>query len=163
MNGCIRVVDTAPLIFLAKLRRLELLQLGVDDVYVPSSVLDELSMVQDDANRAVQGILGKWLLEKACTQLSVFAMAAQFVDRGEAEVIALAIELGTKHVVLDDLDARRFAVRNGLQPIGTLDLLLAAKGNGIIDVVAPEIEALLKAGFRASGVLVERVLAEAGE
>jgi len=61
------------------------------------------------------------------------------------------------------LDARRFAYRSGLQPVGSLGLLLAAKGNGIIDAVAPESDALRNSGFRVSDALVARVLAEAGE
>lgn len=79
------------------------------------------------------------------------------------KVVALALELGTKDVVLDDLDARRFARRNGLKPIGTLGLLLAARRAGIIPAVSPEIEALRKAGFHASEALVQRILSEAEE
>jgi predicted nucleic acid-binding protein len=52
--------------------------------------------------------------EKACSQPNLIALAAQALDPGEAEVVALALELGTKDVVLDDLDARRFARRSGL-------------------------------------------------
>jgi len=57
-------------------------------------------------------------------------LTVQALDPGEAEVIALALELETKDVVLDDLDARRFARRSGLLPIGTLGLILAAKRAG---------------------------------
>jgi uncharacterized protein len=91
------------------------------------------------------------------------ALAAQLLDPGEAEVVALALELGTKDVVQDDLDARRFARRSGLQPVGTLGLLLAARRAGIIQAVSPEIETLREAGFHASDALVQRILAEAGE
>jgi predicted nucleic acid-binding protein len=42
-------------------------------------------------------------------------------------------------------------------------LLLAAKTTGILPAVAPEIEKLFQAGFRASEGLVARILAEAGE
>jgi predicted nucleic acid-binding protein len=140
-----------------------LLRIGAEVVYAPVTVLSELRAVQDEATNAVQGILGTWLLEKACTQPNLLALAAQALDLGEAEVVALALELGTKSVVLDDLDARRFARRSGLQPIGTLGLLLAARRAGIIQAISPEIEALRKAGFHASNALVQRILAEAEE
>ncbi len=163
MSGRIRVVNTAPLIFLAKLRRLELLQLGTDEIYVPPAVLFELRAVPDQATQAVESILGRWITERACRQSRQVDLIAQSLDSGEAEVIALALELDTTDVVLDDLDARRFARQAGLQPIGTLGLLLAAKRHHLLDAVQPEIDALQAAGFRVSQTLVERVLAEAGE
>jgi hypothetical protein len=163
MSPQIRVVNTAPLIFLAKLNRLELLRQGVEIVYVPTVVLQELRSIPDEATEAVQEMIGEWLQEKNCTQPGLVTLAEQSVDKGEAEVIALALELGTHDVVLDDLDARRFARRSGLTPIGTLGLLLVAKNHGLIETIRPEIEALRKAGFHASGALVHSVLVAARE
>ncbi|MDQ4077461.1 MAG: DUF3368 domain-containing protein [Chloroflexota bacterium] len=158
-----RVVNTAPLIFLAKLERLELLRLGTDVVYVPPTVLAELRVVPDQATRGVETVLGDWLIERACSRSDLLAPLTQTLDPGEAEVIALALELGTLDVVLDDLEARRFARRSGLQPVGTLGLLLAAKRQGLIEQITPEIEKLRAAGLRASAALIARVLAEADE
>ncbi len=107
--------------------------------------------------------MGTWLLEKACSQPYLMLLAAQMLEPREAEVVALALELGTRDVVLDDLDARSFARRSSLQPIGTLGLLLAGKRAGIIKAVSPELDELRKAGFRASDSLVKRILAEAHE
>jgi predicted nucleic acid-binding protein len=151
------------LIFLSKINRLELLRLGADVVYAPSEVLKELKLIQDEAGMAVQEILGIWLLEKSCSQQNLLAIARQALDPGEAEVVALALELGTTDVVLDDLDARRFARRSGLQPIGTLGLLLAGKRAGIIQTISAEINSLRQAGFYAHATLVTRILSEAGE
>ncbi|HRJ44039.1 MAG TPA: DUF3368 domain-containing protein, partial [Caldilineaceae bacterium] len=158
-----RIVNTAPLIFLSKLGRLELLRQGVETVFVPSTVRFELRSVLDSATAEVESLLGGWLIERACTQLALLEVVRQSIDPGEAEVIALALELGINDVVLDDLDARRFARRNGLQPIGTLGLLLSAKENGLIVSVRDEIDRLQAFGFRASDVLIATVLASAGE
>jgi predicted nucleic acid-binding protein len=125
--------------------------------------LNELKAVQDDAGMAVQEILGAWLLEKSCSQQNVLAITRQALDPGEAEVVTLALELGATDIVLDDLDARRFARRSGLQPIGTLGLLLAGKRAGILQAVSPEIDALRVAGFHASAALITSILTEAGE
>jgi predicted nucleic acid-binding protein len=163
LSPLVRVVNTAPLIFLSKIKRLELLRLGADAVYTPSEVLNELKAVQDDAGMAVQEVLGTWLLEKSCSQQNLLAISRQALDPGEAEVVALALELGTRDVVLDDLDARRFARRSGLQPIGTLGLLLAGKQAGIIQTVSTEINALQRVGLYANAALVTRILSEAGE
>lgn len=131
-----RITNTAPLIFLAKLERLELLR---------------------------QAALGSWLIEKPCTHRSRLEIIKQSMDAGEAEVIALALELGIDDVVLDDLDARRFARRSGLRPIGTLGLLLAGKENGVIESISDEITRLRSLGFRASEVLIATILASANE
>lgn len=163
MSASARVVNTAPLIFLAKLGKLELLRLGATAVYAPTAVLDELHAQPDEAFLAVQPLLRSWLIERNCSRPDLLAVTIQALDPGEAAVIALALELGTEDVVLDDLDARRFAFRSGLHPIGTLGLLLAAKGNGLIEAIGPEIEKLRRAGFRASESLVKYILIEAGE
>lgn len=84
MNPNVRVVNTAPLIFLSKIGKLELLRIGAELVYAPVTALSELSAVQDESNKAVQGILGTWLLEKACSQPNLLALAAQALDPGEA-------------------------------------------------------------------------------
>jgi len=158
-----RIVNTAPLIFLSKLGRLELLRQSVETVFVPPTVLGELRSTPDSATAEVELFLGGWLVERACTQLALLEVVGRSIDPGEAEVIALALELGIDDIVLDDLDARRFARRNGLQPIETLGLLLAAKENGLIVSVGSEINRLRSFGFRASEVLISTVLASAGE
>lgn len=159
----IRIVNTAPLIFLSKLGRLELLRQGAATIFVPPTVLGELRSVPDVATAAVESVLGDWLIERACAQLALLEVVRQSIDPGEAEVIALALELGADDVVLDDLDARRFARRSGLQSIGTLGLLLAAKEKGLIDSLRDEIDKLRSVGFRASDALISTILASAGE
>lgn len=158
-----RIVNTAPLIFLSKLNRLELLRQGVETVFVPPSVLRELRTVPDEATVAVESALSSWLIERACTSTSLLEVISRSIDPGEAEVIALALDMGITDVVLDDLDARRFARRNGLQPIGTLGLLLAAKQNGLIPSLQEEIDRLRSFGLRATDVLIAAILKDAGE
>ena len=77
---------------------------------------------------------------------------------GEAEVIQLARERATTQVVLDDLDARRYARRVGLEPVGTLGLLLAARLRGEIHSLRAEIVRLRQVGFYITDALIEAVL-----
>ena len=49
MSSGFRIVNTAPLIFLSNIKKLELLRIGVDTVYAPAAVLSELKAVQDEA------------------------------------------------------------------------------------------------------------------
>ncbi|GIV18017.1 MAG: hypothetical protein KatS3mg022_3452 [Armatimonadota bacterium] len=53
-----RVTDTSALIFLAKINRLELLQLGVREVLVPSEVLAEVQAGPTDVMTHIDAHLG---------------------------------------------------------------------------------------------------------
>ncbi|MEW5954772.1 MAG: hypothetical protein AB1815_13830 [Bacillota bacterium] len=52
----IRIVDTGPLLFLARLNRLELLKIGAERVLVPSAVLIEIQRKDDLALQRIQAI-----------------------------------------------------------------------------------------------------------
>jgi len=71
--------------------------------------------------------------------------------------------LRRSRVVMDDLDARRFARRVGLDLIGTMGLLLAARLRGEMPSIREEVERLQALGFRVAPPLVEAILREAGE
>jgi predicted nucleic acid-binding protein len=85
------------------------------------------------------------------------------LDRGEAEVIALAQELGSDLVLIDERLARRHAKRLGLKLTGTLGVLLRAKRLGLIPSVSPSIEQLLEGGIRLSDSVISEALSLAGE
>jgi len=156
-----RVVDASPAIFLAKIGELGLLQLGAEEVLMPSLVFREIEQVNDSASAAVFEARGKWLIE--CEYQAAQPIASLSLGPGERAVIEQALGLGIDQVVIDDLAARRVAVQVGLKPIGTLGILLAAKLAGIIPSLSEKIEALQAAGMYLSETLIQRILIEAGE
>jgi uncharacterized protein len=85
------------------------------------------------------------------------------LDRGEAEVIALARERAADLVILDERLARRHAQRLGLKVTGTLGVLLHAKNRGHVEAIRPLLDQLRAGGIRLSDELVDRTLALAGE
>ncbi len=85
------------------------------------------------------------------------------LDRGEAEVIALAQELKADLVILDERLARRHARRLGLTLTGTLGVLLKAKERGLVPAVGPLIDQLRQGGIRLGDALVAETLRLAGE
>jgi predicted nucleic acid-binding protein len=156
------IVDTSPLIFLAKLDRLDLLRTSADEVLVPAAVVGEVRAHPDEASQKIENALGSWLREKNVEGRRVVDILLADLDLGEAEVIALAWA-AAERIVMDDLDGQRFARRLGVQAIGTLGLLLAAKLRGELDSVRIEVERLEREGFRVSPSLLQSVLRAAGE
>ena len=157
------VVDTSPLLFLAKLNRLDILKGAADEILAPPAVFLEVAARQDEVGRQIDGASRIWLTRSPVRDERLVEILSADLGAGEAEVIALAREVDAERVVLDDLDARRFARRIGLPAVGTLGLLLAARLRGEIPSLREEIERLRQSGFRASEALVREVLREAGE
>jgi len=86
------------------------------------------------------------------------------LDQGEAEAIALAVELGSDAVLMDETEGRRIAKHYGLPVIGVLGILLEAKHRNLIDAVLPQVDLLRDvAGFYLSNAVVEAVRQLANE
>jgi predicted nucleic acid-binding protein len=85
------------------------------------------------------------------------------IDLGEAEAITLAFEKNADFIILDDLKARKTAIRNGLNVIGTLGLLLEAKKEGKISNLKELIKIFAENDIRLSEQLIKNILIEAGE
>ena len=113
------VVDTSPLIFLSKLGRLNLLQAGADTVCVPQAVMDEIRAKPDEASQLIKRASQSWLTVREVHNRQAVEILLADLGLGEAEVIVLAKELDADRVVMDDLDARRFARRVDLNLVGT--------------------------------------------
>ncbi|HXK44249.1 MAG TPA: DUF3368 domain-containing protein [Anaerolineae bacterium] len=157
------VVDASPLIFLAKLERLDLLRQAAGSVCLPQAVADEIRAKPDMATQLLEQALQTWIEVRVVDNRMAVDLLLAELDLGEAEVIVLAKILNAEYVVMDDLDARRFARRVGLRPIGTLGLLLAARLRGEIPSLQAEIQRLEKFGFRVSSALKAQILRAAGE
>ena len=157
------VADADSLIFLAKLGRLNLLSAVGGDIYIPSAVMAEIRAKGDEACAQVELAGKSWLRIREVENRETVVLLLADLDPGESEVITLAKEIHADYVILDDLDARRFARRVGLSVIGTVGILLSARLRGEIPSLRDEIGRLQAYAFRISQTFVEEVLKEAGE
>lgn len=80
------------------------------------------------------------------------------LDRGEAEVLALAEEHAARLIILDEKKARRYAERLGFAKTGTLGILLLAKEKGLIDSLRVWVERLREAGLYLTEPLIQKAL-----
>lgn len=101
-------------------------------------------------------------MQKVVSNSSILIHLAK-LDKGEAEVIVLSIEIGADFTLLDDYEARQKARLYGLKITGTLGVLLKAKYKREIKSIKDEIIKLKQTGFRISEQLEYKILQEAGE
>lgn len=144
------VSDSACLIGLERVRRLELLPAVFGEIIVPPAVAAEF------------GVNLPWLKVVAPTDARLVAACRALVDDGEAEAIALASELGAE-LLMDDQLGRRLAARLQVPVRGLLGLLVLAKRAGKLAAVAPVITDLKQQNFFIGEALVAEVLKQCGE
>lgn len=172
MSSHIYVSDASPLIFLAKLGKINLLQSIFNKIYVPEEVYNEVT--QKKMSQFDPGIAGAvevknagWIEVRKVKDKDLVKNLSQIIDDGEAEAIALAKEMGADLLIIDDYKGRREASNLNIQLTGTLGILLKAKEKKLIITIRPYILQLihLQTGkkFRASAKLIVDVLEQAGE
>jgi len=155
------VCNASPLIALANLDRLDLLDHLFNEWCVPESVASECTVDQKPFAARLRTALPGHVL--AVSALEPVRSLRMLLDQGEAEVIALAEEKSIPRVLMDDRKGRRVASARGLNVIGTVGLLLRAKSGGLIPSVKSPLETLGAAGIRVSGPLQAEALRIAGE
>ena len=86
------VSDTSPVLNLARIGRLNLLQSLYDRVLIPSAVFGELTDSRSDQPPAVDLASMPWLIVATPTDQKRVEELREELDAGEAEAIVLAIE-----------------------------------------------------------------------
>lgn len=155
------ISNNGPLVALWTLDLLSLLRDLYTEVLIPEEVKNEFLATGEIAReQALKN--APWIT--TVTLITPLGELAQLgIHRGEAAVFALAEERGTRLVILDDKEARRYAKRIGLPLTGTVGILLEAKRSGLIDAIKPLLNVLLENGVRLGASLVNDALQEAGE
>lgn len=156
------VADSTPIIALAGVGQLALLQRLFGEVLVPPAVSDELTRGDRRPGGREDLAAAPWV-KAAELRDANHADVFSDLDRGEAEVIALAREIDARLVIIDDRLGRRHAARLGLALTGTFGVLIAAKKKGYLEEVAPLVDLLAENSIYSSPALRALVLERAGE
>ncbi len=154
------VSNSTPLIAFARIGELELLQQIVRYVLIPEAVWKE---VTEAGNRAGAKEIRNASWVQVRTVRAVPPEIPPLLDRGEAEVIALAEEIAADELLLDERAARAVATVRGLKIIGSVGLLARAKQQGIVTTVRPFLERMQIRGIRYSRRFVEEFLRQLGK
>lgn len=121
------VSNATPLIYLAKIGRIDLLRKVFGEVFVPEEVRIEVvdkgkQLGEGDAYVVEKAIKDGWL-----KVLSVEALEIPIkLEPGEIAVFSLSRRQGLREVLVDEISARTAARLMGLIPRGTIYVLLKA-------------------------------------
>lgn len=157
------VFNSSPLIFLSRLDFLELFLQYDYQFYVPEIVIKEINAKRDEASNYVNVVVANnGLIVKQISLLSLANSINERLGRGEAEAIALATELQSDYVILDDFAARREAMRLGLNVKGTLAIIrkMMADDKVKIDDLDQFYRQLLQIKFRVKRSVFEAIFTD---
>jgi len=121
------VSNTSPISNLAKVGQLSLMQQIYGRVLVPCAVHEELldTRAGETVITAVQ--LATWMEIQSVQNRELVDELRTRVNIGEAEAIALAVEVTATRLLIDERLGRQAATERGLTVTGVLGILLAAK------------------------------------
>ena len=156
------IVNSSPLIALAKVGQIQLFSDLFDEVIIPSGVAEEIEQgPEDDPARIWLRDYGtKWIQEVG--RINPIIMAWD-LGRGESEVISMAYENSKYGVIIDDRAARNCAFSMGIKVLGTIGIILLAKRRKMINQVSSVLDELCRVGFRVSPKLFDTALTLSNE
>ena len=155
------VVNASPIITLAKIGHLDLLERQADEIIVPVPVAREVlaGPADDAARRAIESGWGHRVpAAEPPPTLTEWGLGA-----GDTSVLAVALDRSHATAILDDAAARSCARTFGVPVLGTIGVVLRAKGHALVPSAADIIRALAAAGLHLDDAVIRVALADIGE
>jgi len=154
------VSNTTPIISLASIQQIDILERLFGEIIVPKAVYGEIKTKESWGYKEidlqfirVETVRGELYKDLLLNQL----------DSGESETILLAKELNADLVIIDENLAYKIAKNSRLNVTRTLSLLLKAKEAGIVDQIKPLLDEMITKGRWYSPSVYENFLKKIGE
>jgi len=145
------VSNATPLIYLAKVGKIDFLRKVFGEVFIPEEVkievVDRGKLLGERDAYVIEKAIGEGWLKVLTTEVVEVPIK---LESGEVAVLSLAKKLGLREVLLDEVSARVAARLLDLTPRGTVFVLLKALEkkeidlNGFLEVL----DQLIRHGFR---------------
>lgn len=158
------VSNTSPIINLAAIDQLNILQKLYDKIIIPEAVYHEIVITGAGQPGSKEIPKLDWIATQKVSNKSLLKALQYELDDGEAEAITLAIELNSDLLLIDERIGRSVASRFNVKYVGLIGSLFEAKSKGIIQSIKPLLDDLqIKAGFWISKRFYSRILEIANE
>jgi hypothetical protein len=155
------VSDTTTITNLWQIQRLQILQHLYAEIIIPKAVWEELSEISEQYIYLSQQ---DWIIIQEPHNTLLIENLSADLDIGEAQAIALSVELEADFLIIDERAGRNKAKSLNIKIIGLLGILLEAKRQGVIFTVKDILEKLEdETSFFINPKLYQEVLRLAGE
>ncbi len=154
------VCNATPIISLASIRQLPLLEKLFNTIYIPEAVYDEIMRGRYPGYTEL--VKPPFQIKKV-KQVTALQFLLNDLDLGEAETLLLAKEINADIVIIDERLGYKIAYSQGLNVIGTLSVLLMAKKQGLIPAVKPHLDDMILKGRWYSDKVYNYFLKSIGE
>jgi predicted nucleic acid-binding protein len=158
------VSDTSPVSNLILIERLDILHKLFAEIIVPTAVDAEIRALAQFGKDLSEYETAGWIKIAAPTNLQKVQNLQTNLDEGEAQAIALALELNCELLLMDERIGTNIARLEGLQTVGLVGVLIKAKEQQIIKEVREVLNELKNiAGFWLDTKLEQKILEQLGE
>ena len=158
------VSDTSPVSNLILIERLDILQSLFTEIIVPPAVDAEIRALKQFGKDLSEYENAEWIKVSAPTNLQKVKTLQFKLDEGEAQAIALALEINCDLLLMDERIGTNIARQEGLQTVGLVGVLIKAKEVDIIKEVRKILDELKNiAGFWLDAKLEKKILEQLGE
>ena len=159
------VSDTGPIIGLAKIGKLTLLEKCADEILIPPMVYKELFGKIGPESEEIDKALNSFIKTVSLPQTEgQIRNAISGLDEGEKQAITLAYaRIDNVVLLIDDRAGREVAEKLGIPITGLIGLILRLKEKGFVQNIGAIVEELRRKGYWLSDDVVEMVKRLSGE
>jgi predicted nucleic acid-binding protein len=158
------VSDTSPVSNLILIRRLIILRELFAEVIVPPAVDAEVRALKNFGKDLSEYENADWITIAQPNDFAKIEALELKLDEGEAQAIALALEINCELLLIDERLGTIIAHQEGLKTIGLVGVLIKAKEKGLITQVKEVLFELKNdAGFWLGEKLQKQILEQIGE
>ena len=158
------VSDTSPVSNLILIERLDILQKLFSEIIIPTAVDREIGALKQFGKDLSLYENANWIKVSAPNNLQKVQNLQTKLDEGEAQAIALALEINCELLLMDERIGTHIARAEGLQTVGLVGVLVKAKQEKIVAEVGTILDELKSvAGFWLNAELEKKILQNLGE
>lgn len=156
------VSNSSTLIHLSAIGRLALLREFYERVIIPPSVWKEV-VEQGHGRPGAEEVRAAhqvgWIIVIEPQNRTLISVLQLYLDAGEAEAIAIAVEQEAEILLIDEAEGREIAEQLGVRRAGSIGILLRAHREGKISSLKAEMDRLREeAGFWISDALYQQII-----